>query len=214
MISKLKYTLFAVFCSLLLMAVAASAQPKNQDKSDKSTKTDKSAGKTKPDNSVADKKSEIEFPDVDGWERSKAEKYPSAELGYSLAYQSEDGVAVTIYVYNGGLKKISSDITDNTLKSEMEFAKGGIKQFGEAGIYQNVKEVKSDTVTLGGTSGKVKALHSIFTFRAKGREAISEIYLFGHQNNFIKIRATRPKSQIESQTLTDLLSKLDAAFSK
>jgi hypothetical protein len=194
----LKFTIFTIFCGLFLMQTVVSAQ-NNTPKAGKNTQD-----------------LELTFPVIEGWEKGDTTVYPIPELGYSIAYQSEEGGTVTIYVYNGGLKKISSDIADKTVKSQMEQAKNDIKHYGKLGYYENVKEVKSETVTLGGSSGKIKALHSLFTFTIRGQDVNSEIYLFSHQNNFIKIRATRPQSKTttENQAMTTLLSEIDAMFSK
>lgn len=162
------------------------------------------------------KKSAISFPEIEGWEKGNITTYPIAELGYSLAYQSEEGGAVTIYVYNGGKKKIADGIDDKAVKAEIKQAGSDIEAFGEQGYYDNVKKIKDDTVTLGGTNGKTKALYSLYTFRVRGQDVESEIYLFGHQNNFIKIRATRPKSEdgAENTEFKNLLAELDKVFSK
>ena len=200
-------TILVIFCSLFLMQASAVAQDKPSDNADKTAKT------SKPDKTNSDKESKIKFPEVEGWKKSEV-KNPMAELGDIVHYDSDEG-RVTVYFYNGVLKNISDDIKSGTLKSEMENAKNGIRQLGEMGLYQNVKEVKSDTVTLGGASGKVKALHSLFSFSAKGQELVSEIYLFGYKNNFVKIRASRPKDAgTENKAFAGLLAELDTHFSK
>jgi hypothetical protein len=207
-----KFTILTIFSSLFLMPMFVSAQNGSTDSA--KPKTSKKS-EDLPANSSKSKNSKIEFPDIEGWEKSEIRKYPTAELGYSIAYQSSAGGMVTIYVYNGGQKNISSDISDKTLKNEIERAKNDIIQIGKAGVYEDVKEVKSGTITLGGTSGKVKALHSLFNFSVKGQDVDSEIYLFGYQNNFIKIRATRPKSdgKTENKEFANLLAEIDTMFS-
>ncbi len=197
----LRFTVLTLFAGLFLLHTAATAQ---------------TAGAGKPGGSTTSKTSEIEFPDIDGWEKGEIQKFPTAALGYSIGYQSEDGGIVTIYVYNGGQSKIPNDINDKVLKSEIERAKNDIIQSGKAGYYENVKEIKSDTVTLGGANGEIKALHSLFNFTLRGREVDSEIYLFGYQNNFIKIRATRPKAKnnAENKVFTSFLAEIDKLFSE
>ena len=98
----------------------------------------------------------------------------------------------------------------------MDQAKSDIKQYGKLGYYEDVKEINSGTVMVGGLSGRVKALNSSFNFTVKGRAVDSEIYLFGYQNNFVKIRATRPQSETaaENKAMTTLLSEIDKLFSK
>jgi hypothetical protein len=184
--SNLKYALIAIFC-LLLLQNAASAQ-----------------------------ELVVKFPEIDGWEKGEVTKYPTTALGYSVGYESEKGEIVTVYVYTGGLKTIPDDVSHKTFKDEMNRAKAEIRQVEEMGYYENVKELKNDTVTLGGDAGKVKALHTLFTFKVRGQEVSSEIFIWGYQNNFIKIRATRKaeKDMAYSKEFTALLAELDKLFSK
>ena len=135
---------------------------------------------------------QLVFPEVDGWDKGDVATYPTAELGYSIPYESEVGGTVTIYVYNGGLKSIADGIDDPKVKGEIKKAESDIKAYGEAGYYQNVKLVKSETVTIGGSR---PVLYSLFSMKIRGADVDSEIYLFGYKNNFIKIRATRSKGK-------------------
>ncbi|MDQ3798753.1 MAG: hypothetical protein M3384_04830, partial [Acidobacteriota bacterium] len=144
------------------------------------------------------------------------QKYPVEELGFSVNYESEEGGRVTIYVYNGGKKNIPDDISDKIIKNELNSVKNEIRRVAEMGYYQNLKEVKNDTVTLGGAGGKVKALRTAYNLSAGGRDLTSEIYIFAHQNRFIKIRATRPRDKDESgnKAMNNLLAQIDTMFSK
>lgn len=210
----LKFMILTIFTGLLMLPFAAAAQEKPDNSgSAKPRKTEEPAKKT-PEPQTDTKDEGIEFPVIEGWEKGGIRTYPSAELGYSVAYQSEDGGTVTIYVYNGGKKKISSDVNDPVIRGEINRAKDEIVQIGKMGVYENVKEVKNDIVTLGGTNGKVKALRSLFYFKVRGNEVDSEIYLFGYKNNFIKIRSTRPFAEDgkENEAFTAFLAEIDKLF--
>ena len=162
----------------------------------------------------ADKTASIEFPEVEGWSASEIRNYPVKELGYSIGYNSETGGTVTIYVYDKGLKTIPDDLTHDLLKDEIEIAAKDIFKAKELGAYQKVKQEKSDQIVLGGTSGKTGALRRTFTIVVKERELTSEIYLFGFQNNFVKIRATRPKIEGETANaaVAALFAEIDGLF--
>lgn len=226
MLSFFKYTLLAVFCGLFLMQSAVTAQDSGKsapaeksEKTGKDKKTDKTDKTDKTVNGIAPvtlKDLSIDFPDVEGWERDEIQKYPSEELGFSVNYMSEEGGRVTIYVYNGGKSNIPNDLNDKILKNEFANARNEIQKVADIGYYQNVKEVKNDTVTLSGASGKVKALRALYNLSAGGRNLTSEIYIFAHQNRFIKIRATRPRDKDESgnKAFANLLAEIDAMFSK
>lgn len=204
--SIFKSAIFAVLTGLFLMQIV-SAQDKGGDAS--TTKDAPVAVNTT-------KESKIVFPDVEGWVKGQIDTYPTPELGYSIGYQSREGGTVTVYVYNGGHKNIPNGITDNLPKGEIEIAKDEINAVGRMGIYPNLKEIKNDSITLGGSGGKVKSLYTLFNFKLKGTVMTSEIYLFGYNNNFIKIRATRPKEAegTVNKALANLLAAFDEMFSK
>lgn len=157
---------------------------------------------------------DIDFPDIEGWEKSKVTKYPQEALGYSVNYESEEGGRVTLYVYNGGKRKIPDGTEDSIHKSEIEKASDEIYAIEKMGMYKNVKEVVSDEVALGGESGKVQALHKLFNFTVRGQDVTSEIYLFGYKNNFIKIRATRALEEegAKNAAMQGLLMQMDKLF--
>lgn len=157
----------------------------------------------------------INFPDVEGWNKSEISVYPVAALGYSVNYESKEGGRVTIYVYDGGKAKVASGVKDKVIKDEIEKAKTEIREFEKRGVYKDVKEVKNETIILGGESGKVESLHCLLSLSARGNDLTSEIYLFGYKNHFIKFRATRlyEKEDKKNQAMTDLLSALDKLFS-
>lgn len=203
--SIFRYTIFAVLIGFFLIQIAP-AQDKAGDAS--ASKNTATVNTTKDSNIV--------FPDVDGWERSEISTYPTKELGYSVNYDSREGGRVTVYVYNGGHKSIPNGITDNLPQGEIEIAKDEINKVGRMGVYEDLKEVKNDSITLGGSSGKVKSLYSLFNFKLRGNVMTSEIYLFGYNNNFIKIRATRPKEAegTVNKALANLLAAFDETFSK
>ena len=136
-------------------------------------------------------------------------------MGFSINYESREGGKVTIYVYNGGKKKIDDGATDKVIKEELNKAKGEIQKVADLGYYPNLKELKNETVTLGGTSGKVKVLYTLYNIGTEGKYVASEIYIFGHQNRFIKIRATRLRNKNEAgnKMVADLLKEIDTFFS-
>lgn len=183
---RLRHSIFSVICGLVLLSAAGFAQTTS-----------------------------IVFPEVDGWEKGDVAKYPTAELGYSVPYQSETGGTVTIYVYNSGLSKIADGIDDANVKNEMKKAVNDIKAYGDAGYYQDVKLIASKTVKLGGAAGTTYALYSLLGFKVRGAEVDSEIYLLGYQNNFIKIRATRAKGMngAENTEVNKLLLEIGPTFS-
>lgn len=224
MLTIFRNSILAAFCGLFILLSTAAAQEKSSGKpaeADKNNKIDK-VEKTEPEKKNKNGLAPItledlatEFPDVAGWEKSEIQKYPTEALGFSVNYESNAGGKVTIYVYNGGNKKIGDGVEDKIVVSELKKAKGEIQQIADMGYYENLKEVKSETITLGGAAGKLKSLYTLYTMGPKGRLANSEIYIFGHQNRFIKIRATRPRENSEGDKMVaDLLKEIDAYFAQ
>lgn len=221
--TALKFTILMIL-SVTVLAASVSAQDKTDPGSAKPGKNDASTQKPEGKSSESPEKPKqtndaeegIEFPAIDDWDRSAVQNYPDPALGSSVTYQSAEGGRVTIYVYNGGQKTIPNGIGDKTVKEEIERAKNEIEQIGKMGVYKDVKEIKNDTVRLGGTGGKVKALRSVYSFKVQGAAVDSEIYLFGYNNNFIKIRATRPASAdgAENKVLMSLLAEIDKIFAR
>lgn len=195
----------------VLSSLSLSAQNPQPDSGKGSVKPSP-AVKPTPDEPVSSK---ITFPEVDGWNRDEPYKYPTADMGYSVNFDSPTNGRVTLYVYNGGYAKIPNELT-GLVKEELEAAKAGIQAAVDAGIYSNLKESKMETVMLGGTKGKVSALRSHFTLTREGTKLNSDIYLFPYKNNFIKLRVTRPASTDKAldDSFANLLYEIDTLFSK
>lgn len=219
MFSKLKKAAFLALMVIFGLTVSGLAQDsagepgtfKKNNGDKKNNGGDISTGK-KDNKPSSQNTSGILFPEVEGWEKSDKTTYPVLGLGYSYSYESADGGRVTIYVYDKQLSSIPDGINNSTVKDEFNQVKNEISQFGKAGVYQNLKEAKNETITLGGAGGKVKSLYALFYFSIRGQQMASEVYIFGYKNNFIKIRATRPKNNEKSQELNNLLAEFDSIF--
>lgn len=154
---------------------------------------------------------DVKFPDVEGWELSDRQQYPTPAMGYSHNYESDSG-RVTVYVYNSGRPTIPNTLT-GVVAEEVKMTQAGIMMLVERGSYESAKELKSETVTLGGKNGKVKTLHVLYALRAGGRDLDSHIYLFPYNNYFIKIRMTGPQMKEPSTEVIALFEALDLLFS-
>ena len=155
MLVRLKFTLFTGLVCLLLTTTNSFGQSPTTQKNYKQSEIIKTSKDIK-----------LTFPNVEGWDKSAITTYPYAELGYSINYESEEGGRVTVYVYNGGRTKIPTGSQDKIIKDEIDKAKFEIYQVEIMGKYKDVKELKSETVNLGGLTGKVESLHSLFSFTA------------------------------------------------
>ena len=154
----------------------------------------------------------VTFPEVDGWALSKKTQYPTPDMGYSVNYESP-AARITIYVYTGGRSAIPNSL-HGIVAEEMKETKAGINSIVEQGYYESAKEVKNETIALGGEKGKVRSLHVQYALKASGRELDSHIYLFPYNNYFIKVRTTGPRATQPHTDLVALLEAMDLLFSK
>ena len=157
---------------------------------------------------------QLAFPEIEGWEKDEIYVYPVAGGGYSVNYNSPTSGRVTVYAYDSGHKKIPNELK-GLVKDELETAKGGIKAAVDAGVYTNLKEGKTQTVVLGGSSGKVSALNANFTLSRGDMNMNSSVYIFPYNNQFIKLRVTRPATtdKAADASFAKLLLDLDTFFS-
>lgn len=166
----------------------------------------------KEDNSPTRKDQSIIFPEIEGWKKGSITTYPNPALGYSINYDSYSGEGgrVTVYVYDGGKSDISSDINDIVVRSEFENSRNDILKFANQGVYQNFREIRKQVISVGDKG--IKAHYALFYFTVRGQDVASELYLFSHQGNFIKIRATRPKISEKSSEFNSLLDEIASVF--
>lgn len=203
---KPRFSLTALHLILLVFAVGVFAQKPESKPSPSPSPSPIKLEREKPFDG------DVKFPEVEGWELSSRQQYPTPEMGYSHNYESDSG-RVTVYVYNGGRTSIPNTLT-GLVAEEVKMTQAGIMMFVERGSYESAKELKNETITLGGAKGKVKALHVLYALRAGGRDLDSHIYLFPYNNYFIKIRMTGPPAKEPSAQSLALFEALDLLFSK
>ncbi len=181
--STIKYTVLTILFSLFILQAFVYAQ-KPTPKEDTTKKSDETT---------------ITFPEIKGWTKGDIATYPKAELGYSIGYQSKEGGRLTVYVFDMGEKEIADGVDSDKVKAQLTEAERQIQAAADAGYYDDVKKIKSETITLGGKDGKVKTLYTVYSFSIRGNDVTSEIYVFGYKNNFIKFRVTRAKDDEKSK---------------
>ncbi len=208
--------LLAVAGFILTTIVPIAAQQPTKPATPPEEKTDEKAAVLKLERETPFD-GDVDFPEVEGWLLSPKIVYPQAALGYSVNYESEKlGARVTVYVYNGGRSSIPNSLT-GAVAEELERARAEIMAVVEAGFYERATPRASETITLGGGDGNVKALYAYYEIAARGRTLDSEIYLFPYNNHFVKFRATLPKGgnvEEKAAAFSALLDAMDELFSK
>jgi len=209
---KIKTSILSLILTFSLFSAFTAAQSEAKDQKTKPEvpKLEKPATPAKP---ARAKNEPLDFPEVDGWTKGDVQKYPQAELGYSVNYDAKGSNRVTVYVYNGGRKDIRNSLA-GAVKDEIEQAKSEIDAMAEMGVYSDVKVEKDEKTKVGGKAGKIDTLHKVLSFKARGNQLHSEIYIFPFEGNFVKIRATRPKAggPADEEAVVRLLAEIEAMF--
>jgi hypothetical protein len=146
-----------------------------------------------------------------GWSRSERRPLPTDDHGFTIAYEHESGLAVTLYQYTRGLTYIPNDVNTSLIKGEFNRARNGIEQAVQLGLWQSAKEKTHETVTLG--NSQQQALWSQYELAVNGVTVVSDIYVWVHSNFFLKLRCTSRSKEINSNqaVLKPLLSSLGSA---
>lgn len=196
-----------------LFAAAAFAQEPGKGKDDKAKPEPQKVEKPAVKAPARTKGEPLEFPDVEGWQKGTTVKYPQRELGYGLNYDADGGSRVSVYVYNNGRKDIKNSLT-GAVKEEIENAKAGIDAMVEMGAYSDVKVLKDEKSKLGGKDGKIDVLRKVLSLKAGNTALHTEIILFPFEGDFVKIRASRPKSlgPEAEEAVNKLLAEIEAFF--
>jgi hypothetical protein len=172
---------------------------------------DTSSGQAK---TAAFRPQNIEFPTVEGWNLGEKQAIPMEQSGIVVNYDSDLKERMTVYVYSRGEIDKSNGLS-GVVKDEFEGAKDALKTVADAGIYTNLKTVKSETAFVGGASGKVKALRALLSFEARGMKLNSEIFVFPYKEHVVKLRVSRPATlDAVTASYSTLLAAIDGLFSK
>jgi hypothetical protein len=130
----------------------------------------------------------IELATPDGWARTEPRPLPPSDNGFTVGYEHESGLAVTLYQFTRGLAVIPVELDSTAVQEEMQHAKSGIEQAVQLGYWQAAKEVESGVVPLG--DSPQKALWSRYHLTENGVTRVSDIYVWSHANTFFKLRCT------------------------
>jgi hypothetical protein len=159
----------------------------------------------------------IDFPEVKGFTRGKPQTFPQVELGYALAYNHDSPrIAFTVYVSNKGLKEIPAGAKSDPVRTEMKGVADTIQELARRGVYKVAREVgEEEVVPLGKAKGAPAALHRVFEItQMDGGKTLSEAYVTGYKNHFVKFRVTYPAADKDEarKKIATLLEALGEAL--
>ena len=158
----------------------------------------------------------MEFPEVEGWRHGEKRPLPSETGAFSVAYNSDNGIAVTVYVYTRGHRDIPPGVNSDLIRKEFADSKAGIQEAKRLGLYKSVVEKSSGEARLGDGPKAPLALHASYLVETARGEAKSDLYVMVYRGRFIKFRCTRPAGDnaAREKSLARLLSKFGAALSE
>ena len=154
----------------------------------------------------------IEWPEVKGLDKQKPNMFKDASPGYSVSYLG-DGLVVTVFVYDLGLDKIPTGPNSDTIKAEMYESSLALEANKASGRYKKIEPLDEKVIPFGSNKAAPQIRRKRYEVDiAKEGPAITELYVTGHKNHFIKLRATYPtdtkdKSEKAIAELLDGLGK-------
>ncbi|QJW96850.1 hypothetical protein [Frigoriglobus tundricola] len=151
----------------------------------------------------------IEVPDVKGLTRRNIQTYSEAGLGYSVGYNAP-GFGATVYAYNRAIETIPAGAASEVVKNEVKRAADEIDLARQQGAYKSVKELgMEETVRLGKAEDAPAALRRRYEIEWKDGTRLSEAYVTGYKNHFVKIRITHaPDDKTAPEKIAALLEAL------
>lgn len=138
--------------------------------------------------------------------------YPERGFGYSLRYDNADSIEaasdfmkIDAYVYDAGFAIIQEGHDDPAMIEAIAQAEAGIRYYEQQGNYHNVKKLaegvypkKLDEDAIGFRFSQFEFSQPVTPGEGPLIERVSETYIRGFNNHFIKLRVTYPKSASES----------------
>ena len=146
-----------------------------------------------------------------GWSKTETRPLPPADHGFTVAYEHESGLAVTLYQFTRGHNSIPNDVNSSLVKEEMQHAKNGIEQAVQLGYWQAADETESTTLQLG--DSQQQALWSQYHLTVDGMVLASDIYVWAQTNTLFKLRCTCRSENVASNqaVLGPLLTALGSS---
>ena len=135
----------------------------------------------------------IDFPEVEGFRRSKPFEFPDPRHGSVVSYEAGP-VRINIYVYDSGLDFIPDGASSNVVKEEAVLVEEGLRELRRRGKYRSYAERASGESRVGDSPDAPRAQRRLFEIeREDGGRILTDVYITGYRNHFVKIRLTYPE---------------------
>lgn len=154
----------------------------------------------------------IAWPDVKGLDRKPPNVFKDKRLGYSVLYVAE-GTTVIVFVYNLSLPAIPTGPDADAVKAEMYESLLAVEKGRATGRYKSIQPLDEQVIPFGTSKTAPQVRRKRYEVEiAKEGPAVTELYLTGYKNHFVKIRATystddKAKGEKRVADLLDALGK-------
>ena len=147
------------------------------------------------DDAYVDHKAGFVFPKtIAGFSFEKKNQYDDPRLGYGLNYWSDDGILITVIVFDLGVRDIPDGIKGFRIQQIMKESQEDVQRAVNRMIYRSAHVVEDANVF---SPLFIRASYNIV--RDDGIERRSHLFIRGQNRHVVKVRATGPaKKQIDT----------------
>ncbi len=133
----------SLLCLLVLSAVGCDLSVLNENRAadERQQMLDAIAKAERDAEGIEPPKPNISLATPPGWTREEPQALPPEDDGFTVAYEHESGLSVTLYQFTRGLNSIPSDVNSEIVQEEMRKAQSGIEQAVEFGYWEAAKQV-------------------------------------------------------------------------
>jgi len=143
-------------------------------------------------------------------------KYDESEWGASIGYNSLNGTAVTVYIYDMGVAEIADGLSSDIVRQAKQDAMEEIKETVRSGVYAKYKLNEEKQIQLDIPGGKkLPAFFWSMYYEVVMPEynmnfpTHSSAYITGIKNHIFKIRVSRPVlDEVNEANIDSLISSL------
>ena len=122
------------------------------------------------------------------------QKYDDPGLGTAVKYQRNETLnALTLYLYDLGLKDIPSGNGSAAVSEQFSNARNEVRRAKEMGYYQEVELLYEDNLKLETAGGPLTFSLVCFSITTNNIRHKSYLLVTGYGNQFLKIRSTFPE---------------------
>lgn len=113
-------------------------------------------------------------------------------VGINYFHNEIKEILISVYAYNLNMKDIGDGADSEAVKYCYEEAESQIFAIQKKGIYKKVKKISTLDPDIANSQALKNAIFGSYSFKFEGNPMISNLWVTGYKNNFIKIRFSYP----------------------